>query len=99
MKQQIRVLLADDNELFREGRARILDSHPGVTIVYKCDNGTEVLDKVKENRPDLVLMKIRLPGYDGIDVTRRITNSSPASIERRSNFLPYAGPPVVFFHM
>lgn len=79
MERDIRVLLADDNELFREGLAKLLESHPGITIVSRCDDGAEVVEKAKQTEPDLVLMKIRLPHCDGIEATKRISELLPAS--------------------
>jgi DNA-binding NarL/FixJ family response regulator len=74
---KIKVLLADDNELFREGLARLLEESGGITVVSKCDNGNEVLSRTKNCQPDLVLTKIDLPGCDGMDTTRWINEHLP----------------------
>lgn len=78
-KQQIKVLLADDNELFREGLALLLESQPNISVICQCNNGADVLEKTRETRPDLMLLKIRLPGYNGIEVTKSIKASMPDS--------------------
>lgn len=71
------MLLADDNELFREGLARLLEESGGITVVSTCDNGSEVLSRTKSDRPDLVLTKLQLPGCDGMEATRWITEHLP----------------------
>ncbi len=69
--------MADDNELFREGLARLLEESGGITVVSRCDNGNEVLSRTKSYRPDLVLTKIDLPGCGGMDTTRWINDHLP----------------------
>jgi len=77
MNSKIKVLLADDNELFREGLARLLEESGGITVVSKCDNGNEVLSRTRNYHPDLVLTKMGLPGCDGMEATRWITEHLP----------------------
>jgi len=77
MNSKIKVLLADDNELFREGLARLLEESGGITVVSKCDSGDEVLSRAKSYRPDLVLTKIGLPGCEGMEATKWITEHMP----------------------
>ena len=69
--------MADDNELFREGLARLLEESGDISVVSKCDNGNEVLSRTRSYRPDLVLTKLRLPGCDGMEATRWIVERLP----------------------
>ncbi len=69
----IRVVLVDDQALIRAGFKAILDSAPDLEVVGEADDGTEALDVIKQQRADVVLMDIRMPGQDGIATTRAIT--------------------------
>jgi DNA-binding NarL/FixJ family response regulator len=69
---KIRVLLADDYALFREGIANILNAQPDFEVVGEFGDGLEVLVKAKELMPDLILMDRHMPGCDGLEATQRI---------------------------
>jgi DNA-binding NarL/FixJ family response regulator len=69
---KIRVLLADDHSLFREGLANILSAQPDFEVVGEAGDGLEVLVKARELVPDLIVMDITMPGCDGVEATRRI---------------------------
>ncbi len=68
----IRVLLVDDQELFRSGVAVTLSVEPDMEVVGHAANGLEAVRLVAETRPDVVLMDIRRPELDGVEATRRI---------------------------
>ncbi|MBO3103381.1 response regulator [Cellulomonas fengjieae] len=68
----IRVLVADDQELVRTGLVMILDAQPGITVVGEAADGNQAVSKARELRPDVCLVDIRMPGLDGIEVTRRL---------------------------
>jgi DNA-binding NarL/FixJ family response regulator len=74
---ELKVLLVDNKELFREGLARILESQSHICVVYQCDNGSKAVEKAQESEPDVVLMDADLPQCDGIEATRRINESLP----------------------
>ncbi|MFE9371193.1 response regulator [Streptomyces sp. NPDC006711] len=70
----IRVLLADDQLLVRAGFRALLDAQGDIEVVGDADDGERALDLVRELRPDIVLMDIRMPRLDGLAATRRITS-------------------------
>lgn len=87
----IRVVLVEDNHVFREALELLLGLQPGVEVVASIDNGTGAAALVRELRPDVVLLDYRLPGMNGLEVTREIRAGSPevsvvcltASVSRR----------------
>jgi DNA-binding NarL/FixJ family response regulator len=68
----MRVLVADDQDLFRAGFAMILDAHDDITVVGEAADGAEAIERAVELAPDVVLMDIRMPGMDGVEATQRI---------------------------
>ena len=68
----IRVLLADDQELVRDGFALILDVQEDIEVVGQAANGAEAVEQSRATMPDLVLMDVRMPVMDGIEATRRL---------------------------
>jgi DNA-binding NarL/FixJ family response regulator len=68
----IRVLIADDQALVREGFAMILDAQEDIEVIGQAADGREAIERCRELRPDVVLMDIRMPEVDGIEATRRL---------------------------
>ncbi|MEU3078083.1 response regulator transcription factor [Streptomyces laurentii] len=68
----MRVVLADDERMVRTALRVILDAEPDLEVVGEAANGAEAVSVVRELRPDVVLMDVRMPGIDGIQATRRI---------------------------
>jgi DNA-binding NarL/FixJ family response regulator len=68
----IRVVVADDEELVREGLAAIVSSDPGLEVVETAADGAAAVAAVRRTSPDVVLMDVRMPGMDGIEATRAI---------------------------
>jgi DNA-binding NarL/FixJ family response regulator len=74
----IRVLIADDQAMVREGFAVLLNAQPGIEVVGEAGDGRQAVARVARLRPDVVLMDVRMPVVDGLDATRQITAADPA---------------------
>lgn len=75
----IRIVIADDHALVREGTRQILENHPGLVVAGEAQDGEEAVAMVSRLQPDVVLMDIAMPKLNGIDATRIIKKESPAT--------------------
>jgi len=75
--RDIRVLLADDHDLFRAGLRVLLQDLGGFEVVGEAGDGREALRQVGERRPDVVLMDLMMPGLNGLEATTRIAQEFP----------------------
>mgnify|MGYP001277040118 CR=1 FL=1 len=74
----LRILLADDHPMFREGVRSILENTDGLTVIGEAKTGEEAVRFALELKPHVVLMDIRMPGLNGIEATARIREADPA---------------------
>jgi len=77
MNPKIRILLADDHALVRQGFRRILEAEPDMAIVGEADNGREAVALAERLRPDVIVMDVGMPELNGIEATRRLADSLP----------------------
>ncbi len=73
----LRVLIADDHPLFRNGMRALLSSVPGIEVADIATNGDEIVERAASLQPDVILMDLQMPGIGGIEATRRILHTSP----------------------
>jgi DNA-binding NarL/FixJ family response regulator len=73
----VRVLIADDHALFREGLRKVLGASKDIDVVGGAQSGEEALDMVERLAPDVVLLDVRMPGMSGIEAARVIRATSP----------------------
>jgi DNA-binding NarL/FixJ family response regulator len=75
--QVVRVLIADDQTLFRSGLAKLLEEDPRVDIIGQASDGADVIKRAAALKPDVVLMDLKMPNVDGIEATRTIASEHP----------------------
>ena len=76
---KIRVLLADDHAILRDGIRALLEDEPEMEIIGEAENGLDVVRMVDQLKPDIVLMDIGMPRLNGLEATRQILNLSPTT--------------------
>ncbi|TLS50563.1 response regulator transcription factor [Paenibacillus antri] len=74
---EVRIVLADDHSLFREGLKRILNMEPGLRVVAECGDGEAVLGLCRELHPDVVLLDINMPIASGVEATEALYKEMP----------------------
>jgi DNA-binding NarL/FixJ family response regulator len=77
MEDAIRVLIADDHPLFREGMRGRLDRVADIAVVGEAASGDEAVELARKLEPDIILMDIKMPGLNGIEATRDVLRASP----------------------
>jgi len=73
----VRIVLVEDNDVFREALELLLGMHPDVEVVASVGDGTAAVEAAEKHRPDVVLMDFRLPGLDGVQATEAVVASVP----------------------
>lgn len=68
----IKVLIADDQELIRESLKIVLGANEDMEVTGIAENGEQVLSEIKKEKPNVILMDIRMPGIDGVECTRLV---------------------------
>jgi DNA-binding NarL/FixJ family response regulator len=75
--EPIRLLLVEDNEIFREALELLLALRNDIEVVASVSDGSSAADAAREHQPDVVLMDYRLPGLDGVQATRAVRDAAP----------------------
>lgn len=70
MEEPTKIIIADDHPIFRQGIIRIVDKDPSYKIIHQCGDGNELIGKIKELQPDIVIIDISMPGLNGLEVVR-----------------------------
>jgi DNA-binding NarL/FixJ family response regulator len=78
--REVRVVTVDDQPFFRDAARAIIELTPQFALVGEAEEGETALALVREAEPDLVLLDVRLPGLDGIEVSRRLTSEDPGRL-------------------
>jgi DNA-binding NarL/FixJ family response regulator len=73
----IRLLMADDHEIFRDGFKLMLTKYPDIHLVGEAENGRELLELAQELLPDVIITDIKMPVMDGVEATKKIITSFP----------------------
>jgi DNA-binding NarL/FixJ family response regulator len=73
----VRILVADDHEIVRQGLRALLETQPGWQVVAEAVDGREALDKAKRLRPDVVVLDVSMPNLNGLEATRQIRKALP----------------------
>ncbi len=71
--QRIRVLVADDHPMYRDSVGRVVGAHPGLMLVATCEEGHAALAAIRELRPDVAVVDLRMPGLDGTAIIDAVT--------------------------
>ena len=77
MSNPVRIMLADDHTIVRQGLARLLEDHQGLKVVGEAINGQAVVEKAMKLKPDIIIMDIAMPRMNGIEATKRIRKQLP----------------------
>lgn len=80
MSKTIRLVIVDDHEIVRMGVSSVLEGEGGIRVVAEAENGTEALDVARREKPEVMLVDIKLPDISGIEVVRRL-KSDPETAE------------------
>ena len=76
-REPIRVLIADDHPIFRDGLRMLFGTVEGITLIGEATSGREVIELAESLQPDVILMDIKMPELNGVEATRRILLTSP----------------------
>ena len=74
---QLRLLIVDDNDVYRAGMVRAADAHPGIDLVAEADGGVAALDAIARHQPDVALVDLRMPAVDGVAVCLAVAAMEP----------------------
>jgi DNA-binding NarL/FixJ family response regulator len=74
---QIKIGIADDHKIFRKGVIFSLRQYTNLSFIIEADNGDEMIEKLATEKPDVILLDLRMPGKDGIEATKEISKKYP----------------------
>jgi DNA-binding NarL/FixJ family response regulator len=77
--ERIRLLIADDHELFRRGLRMVLEDEDDIEVIDEAGDGEQAVEMAREHAPDVVVMDVRMPGLTGIQAARRIKEEEPGT--------------------
>lgn len=77
LSKTVRILLADDHTIVRQGLARLLEEQPDLTVVGEATNGQAAIDKALELNPDMIIMDIAMPLLNGIEAAKKVRKKMP----------------------
>src|SRR5512135_2359531 len=70
----IRIVIADDHPIFREGLRKLLETEPGFFVVGVASDGLDVIQQVRETKPDVLLLDVAMPRMNGLEVLKTLAN-------------------------
>jgi DNA-binding NarL/FixJ family response regulator len=76
----VRLLVADDHHLVRQGLCSLVEFEPGIEVVGECADGREVLQQVKVMQPDVLLCDLKMPGLNGLEVARQVSSAGKTRV-------------------
>ena len=79
----IKVGIADDHKIFRKGVILSLRQYTNISFIFEAENGEELMTRLNEEQPDVVLMDLRMPGKDGI-ASMRVIDAAYESLEKQA---------------
>jgi DNA-binding NarL/FixJ family response regulator len=75
--EQIKIGIADDHKIFRKGVILSLRQYTNLSFIIEADNGDELIEKLATEKPDVILLDLRMPGKDGVEATKEISKKYP----------------------
>ena len=78
MNRLIKLMIVEDHAIFREGLKRVLEQMSGVALIGEFDNGASFLEAIEKERPDIVLLDIKMPIMDGIETAEKVSKKYPS---------------------
>ncbi|SNS92310.1 two component transcriptional regulator, LuxR family [Noviherbaspirillum humi] len=80
MDEKLRVLVVDDHPLFRQGVVNSLNAEPDISVIGETASGEQALAMARDMLPDVMLLDISLPGWDGLTTAEKVTSACPATV-------------------